>query len=147
VKAAPVLATIMITSYVIGLPYGPKGVAFAYSAALTLWLIPHITWAVHRTPISLWDVLLTVSRPLASSILAGGPAFAVHVICTQSVSPLPRLVLETSTLFVAYFATLLFAVGQKSLYLDLLRDLKGPPASPGPTNLDTGPIQPRETLN
>ena len=124
-KIAPVFAPIMITGYVIGLPYGPKGVAFAYSAVMTLWVIPHILWCVHGTVISLRDILLTVSRPLASGILAGGLAFGVRLICGSFVSPLPRLVLESSVLFVAFFGTLLFAAGQKSLYLDLLRGLKG----------------------
>ena len=44
-KVAPVLAALMIAGYAIALPYGPKGVAFAYSAVLTLWVIPHI-WCV-----------------------------------------------------------------------------------------------------
>src|SRR5262249_5786360 len=128
VRAGPVLAALMITGYVIGLPYGPKGVAFAYSTVLTLWLIPHILWCVHGTVISLRDVLLAVSRPLASGILAGALAFGVRQICGPFVSPLPRLVLESSVLFVTFFGALLFAAGQKSLYLDLLRGLKG--ASP-----------------
>jgi O-antigen/teichoic acid export membrane protein len=125
VKVAPVLATIMITGYVIGLPHGPKGIAFAYSAALTLWLIPHILWCVHGTVISLRDVLLTVSGPLFAGLLAGALAFGARLICGSVVSPLPRLVLETSVLFAASFGTLFFASGQRSLYLDLFRGLKG----------------------
>ena len=125
-KIALVFAPLMITGYVIGLPYGPKGVAFAYSAVLTLWVIPHILWCVHGTAISVRDILLAVSRPLASGILAGGLAFGVRLICGQFVSPLPRLVLESSVLFVAFFGVLLFVAGQKSLYLDLLRGLRGP---------------------
>jgi len=124
-KAAPVLATIMVTGYVVGLPYGPKGVAFAYSAVLTLWLIPHILWSVHGTPVSFRDVMLAVSQPLASSIFAGGLAWGVRLICSPSVSPLSRLIEESSVLFVAFFGALLFAAGQKSRYLDLLRELKG----------------------
>jgi PST family polysaccharide transporter len=126
VKAGPVLASLMITSYVMGLPYGPKGVAFAYSAVLTLWLIPHILWCVHGTVISLQDVLLAASGPLASGVLAGVLAFGVRLICGSFVSPLPRLLLETSVLFVSFFGALLFVAGQKSLYLDLLRGLRGP---------------------
>src|SRR6516164_9910350 len=64
-KVAPVLATIMIAGYVMALPYGPKGIAFAYSAVLTLWVIPHIWWCVHGTAISLRDILVAASRPLA----------------------------------------------------------------------------------
>jgi O-antigen/teichoic acid export membrane protein len=125
VKASPVLASLMITGYAIGLPYGPKGVAFAYSAVLTLWVIPHILWCVHGTVISLRDVLVAVSRPLASGILAGALAFGVRLTCGQFVSPSTRLVLESSVLFVAFFGALLFVAGQKSLYLDLLGGLKG----------------------
>ena len=125
-KAAPVLAAVMIAGYVMGLPYGPKGVAFAYSAVLTLWVIPHIWWCVHGTAISVRDILVAVSRPLASGILAGGIAFGARLICGQYVSPLPRLVLESGVLFAAFFGVLLFAAGQKSLYLDLLRGLRAP---------------------
>jgi hypothetical protein len=120
-RIALVFAPLMITGYLMGLPYGPKGVAFACSAVMTLWVIPHILWCVHGTPISLRDILLAVSRPLASGILAGRLAFGVQLICGQFISPLPRLVLESSVLFVTFYAALLFAAGQKSLYLDLLR--------------------------
>jgi O-antigen/teichoic acid export membrane protein len=129
VKAAPVVATIVITGCVIGLPYGPKGVAFAYSAVLTLWLIPHILWSVHGTPISLRDVLVTVSRPMVSGIVAGAFAFGVRLICGPFVSPLPRLMLESCVLLLAFLGALLFVAGQKSLYLDLLRGLKDPSPS------------------
>jgi PST family polysaccharide transporter len=125
-KVAPVLATVLIAGYVMALPYGPKGVAFAYSAVLTLWVVPHIWCCVHGTAISVRDILVAVSRPLASGILAGGLAFGVRLICGQFVSPLPRLVLESGVLFAAFFGVLLFAAGQKSLYLDLLRGLRGP---------------------
>jgi O-antigen/teichoic acid export membrane protein len=127
-KIALVFAPLMIIGCAMGLPYGPKGVAFAYSAVMTLWVIPHILWCVHGTVISLRDILLTVSRPLASGILAGAVAFGVRLICGQFVSPLPRLVLESSVLVVAFYLVLLFAAGQKSLYLDLLRGLKRPPS-------------------
>ena len=124
-KVAPVLAAIMIAGYVVALPYGPKGVAFAYSAVLTVWVIPHIWWCVHGTAISVRDILVAVSRPLASGIVAGGIAFGVRLICGQFVSPWPRLVLENGVLLTAFFGILLFAAGQKSLYLDLFRGFRG----------------------
>jgi O-antigen/teichoic acid export membrane protein len=125
-KMGLVIAPLMIASYVIGLPYGPEGVAFAYSAVMILWIIPVIAWSVHGTVISFWDVLLAVSRPLASSVVAAGLAFAVRSVYGQSLSPLPRLVLETTVLLVTFLGLLLFATGQKSLYLDLLRGLREP---------------------
>ena len=124
-KIALVFAPIMITGCLIGLPHGPKGVAFAYSAVMMLWVVPHIVWCVHGTPISFRDILLAVSRPLAAGILAGGIAFGVHLICGQFVSPVPRLVLECSVLLVTFYGALLFTLGQWSLYLGLLRGLRG----------------------
>jgi len=124
-KIALVFAPFMITGYVIGLPYGPEGVAFAYSVVMTLWLVPLILWCTNGTVISFRDILMAVSRPLASGILAGVLAFGVRLISDEFVSPLPRLFLESSVLFVTFFGVLLFAFGQKSLYLDLLRGLKG----------------------
>ena len=125
-RIALVFAPIMIIGCAMGLPYGPKGVAFAYTTVMTLWVIPHILWCVHGTAISLRDVLLTASRPLASGILAGGLAFGARLIGGQFVSPLPRLFLESGVLVAAFFGVLLFAAGQKSLYLGLLEELKGP---------------------
>jgi PST family polysaccharide transporter len=125
-KMGLVIAPLLILAYLVGLPYGPKGVALAYSGTMLLWVVPVIAWSVHDTVISIWDVLLAVSRPLASSIVAGGLAFAVRSAYGQSLSPLPRLVLETAVLLITFLGMLLFAAGQKSLYLDLLRGLREP---------------------
>jgi O-antigen/teichoic acid export membrane protein len=124
-KIALVFAPLMITGYVMGLPYGPKGVAFAYSAVLTLWAVPHILWCVHGTPISFWDILQAVRRPLVSSLLAGAVALGVRLTWGQFFPPFVLLVVESGVLFVVFFGVLLFAAGQKSLYLDLLRGLRG----------------------
>lgn len=116
-----VLAPLMILSYLIGLPYGPRGVAFAYSAVLTLWVFPCIVWAVHGTVISVGDVLRTLSRPVAASVVAGILAFGVRLACGQSLSALPRLTLECAVLLFSFAAMVFFVTGQKALYLDLLR--------------------------
>ena len=125
-KMGLVIAPVMIVSYVIALPYGPRGVALAYSTVMMLWVIPVIAWSVYGTVISFRDILLTVSRPLASSILAGGLALGVRSVYGQLLSALPRLVLESALLLVTFVGILLFVTGQKELYLDLLRGLKGP---------------------
>jgi O-antigen/teichoic acid export membrane protein len=127
-KIALVFAPTIIGGYLIGVRYGPKGVAFAYSAVLTLWAVPFIAWCVHGTVVSLRDILLTVSRPLASAVLAGGLAFGVRLTFGHLLSPLLQLVLECSVLLVTFLVLLLFVAGQKSLYLDLLRGLKGAPS-------------------
>ena len=125
-RIALAIAPLMITGYTLGLPYGPKGVAFAYSTAMALWAIPVILWCVRGTAISFRDILLAVSAPLGSAIPAGALAFGVTLLCGPSVPPLPRLALGSGILLVTFFGMLLYVAGQKSIYLDLLRGLKSP---------------------
>src|SRR5260370_11106591 len=56
-KTAFVIGPLVIAGYLVGLPHRPKGVAFAYSAAMTVWDIPHIAWCVHGTVVSLPGIL------------------------------------------------------------------------------------------
>jgi len=123
-KIALVFAPIMILGCVLGLPYGATGVAFAYSAVMILWAVPHVAWCVHGTAISLRDIAVAVIRPLACGIVAGAVGYAVRLMCGDFLSPLPRLVLESSVLAVTFFVVLVFVAGQKALYVDLLRGLR-----------------------
>jgi O-antigen/teichoic acid export membrane protein len=123
-KLALFIAPTMIGGYAIALPFGPKGVAFAYSAVLTLWLIPLVLWCLHGTVISFRDILLVVSRPLVSSVLAAMFAFGMQLLYGPSLSPVPRLVLGVTLLLGVYLVMLLHVMGQKRFYLDLFRGLK-----------------------
>jgi PST family polysaccharide transporter len=122
-KIGLVFAPIMILGCVLGLPYGATGVAFAYSAVMVLWMVPHVAWCVHGTAISLRDVAATMIRPLASGVVAGAAGYAVRLECGDFLSPLLRLVLESGVLAATFFAVLLFVAGQKALYVDLLGGL------------------------
>jgi len=123
-KVALVLAPLVIGGYVLGLPYGPRGVAFGYSAVLILWVIPHIAWCVHGTAISLRDILMAVARPLVSGIIAAGVALGLLHFCSRLLGPLPRLALGCSVLAGAYVLILLYVMGEKKFYLDLFRGLR-----------------------
>jgi PST family polysaccharide transporter len=113
----------MLMSYLLGLSYGPKGVAFAYSAIMTLWMVPGILWCIHGTVISFGDIVSTVSRPLFSAIPAVALACVAILLFGEKMSPLVRLIAGNAILFTTYFAVLLFAAGQKSFYVDLLRGM------------------------
>jgi len=128
VRIALVFTPLMLVAQVMSLPFGPKGVAFAYSAVMTLWVGPVIAWAVHGTPISFADVVAALSRPLFSILVAGMLALGVRLFCGGMSSPLARLPLEVTVLVVGYLAVLLFDSEQRSLYLNVFRGLKRPAA-------------------
>ena len=45
-RIALVLAPLVIGGYLIGLPYGPKGVASGFSTMLVMWVVPHLHGAL-----------------------------------------------------------------------------------------------------
>ncbi len=119
-KIAVVFAPLLIVSYVIGLPYGPKGVALAYSTIMTLFAVPLTVWAVHGTAIRVRDIWLALCRPLASSVVAAALAFGVHVFYGQMLSLLQRLALEMFLFGVVYLMVLLL-VSDRKAYMDMIR--------------------------
>jgi PST family polysaccharide transporter len=125
-KTALVLAPVVMFGYLAGLPYGPKGVALGYSTAMVLWAIPHSAWCVHGTGISLRDILAAVGRPLISGTVGATVAFTVHNACVPVMSPLPRVIVAGIVLLAVYGVMLFYVVGQRELYLNVLRGLRKP---------------------
>jgi len=123
-KIALVLAPLVMAGYLAGLRYGPKGVALGYSAVMTLWVIPHIAWCVHGTVVSLRDILVTVSRPLFSGLVAAALAFGVHQLCVPFMPPLPRVVIAGIILLAVYVGMLFYVMGQKAFYVNLLKGFR-----------------------
>jgi PST family polysaccharide transporter len=127
-KIAFVIAPLVMAAYLIGLPYGPNGVAFAYSAAMTLWLIPHIIWSLRDTVISPWDLILATYRPFFSTAVAAAFAAGLQFYMVNTAhlqSPLLRLSLAGGVMVILYLFMFLFVMGQKAFYFDLFQGLKG----------------------
>ena len=123
-KVALVLAPVVTCGYLVGLHYGPTGVAFGYSAVMILWVIPHTAWCVHGTGVSLRDILVTVSKPLVSGLAGAVVAFAVHRICVPLMPALPRVIIAGTVLSAVYVVVLFYGMGQKALYIDVLKGFR-----------------------
>ena len=127
-KMSLFITPVLITAYVVGLRYGPDGVAFGYSAGMILLIVPIIAWAKHGTLISWRDILEAVSAPFVSAIVAAAIAFGVQFLCGQSLSPFLRLILGVGVLSGSYLWMLLNVMGEKVAYLDLFRSLRKSPS-------------------
>lgn len=118
---ALVIAPLVIVAYAIGLNWGPKGVAIAFSAAMSLWLVPHLAWCMHGTVVSLKDIFATIMKPLLSTMVAaivsGGVAFGL----LPSSPPLQRLTVGVLVLVLVYLGLLFFVMGQRAVYVETLR--------------------------
>jgi len=121
-NTAFVIAPIAIGAYLVGIPYGPTGVALAYSTAMCLWMVPHTFWCLHGTPISPLDLLLPIARPMLSGVAAVIAGIWVqHLIIDAVPYPLVRLAIVGTAMLAVYSWTLIFVMNQKSFYIDILR--------------------------
>ena len=123
-RVAVVISVLVVLGYLAGLKHGPQGVAFAYSAVLVLWAVPHLAWCVHGTILSLKDLLLAAGRPLLASLVGGALALAAQFFYGPLLPALPRLILGVLIVSVVYVGILLFAMGQKEFYLSLFETLR-----------------------
>jgi PST family polysaccharide transporter len=124
-KIALVLCPLIIASYVIGLPYGPVGVALGYSTLMVLWAVPHLAWCVRNTVVSMRDIARVVLPPLVSTAIAAGVAGGLVVSAHDSLSPLGRLTIGVGLLTGIYLAILLFVLRQRTVYRDIFRHVVG----------------------
>jgi PST family polysaccharide transporter len=132
-KISLVVAPVVMVSYCVGLPFGPRGVAVAYSTAMILWVVPHTLWCLKGTIISIADLVRVLRCPVISGLVAALGALAVQVLVGSTVGPFTRLVLGGSCMMSLYVGTLLLVFQQKTFYFELLKGLRG--ASPGESHV------------
>lgn len=124
-----VIAPLVITAYLLGLPYGPNGVAASYSIAMSLWVAPHVLWCIKGTPISVMDIARALRSPFLAGTAAAGAVIGMHVSIGPSMADFTELMLGGALMLGLYLGTLLFVLGEKDAYLGLARALmKAKPA-------------------
>lgn len=128
-KIALVLAILVPAGCLIGLPYGAEGVAAGYSAAMVLWLVPHVIWALRGTPITPLDLFRTSGQPLASAILAVALAYAMCAYFGPLPTHLSQIALAGGVMMAAYASLMILVMG-KDFYLDLVRAMRNRSFSP-----------------
>jgi O-antigen/teichoic acid export membrane protein len=111
---------VVILGIVLGLGHGPTGVAFGYSSAMVLLVLPIVAWSKHGTSITWGDLLKATRQPLLSGLLASAAGLIVKVTLGGMLAPLPYLMVGVSVVLGVYGWVLLIAMGQKHLYVDLL---------------------------
>ncbi|MGA8223705.1 MAG: lipopolysaccharide biosynthesis protein [Candidatus Acidiferrales bacterium] len=122
-KIAVFIAPVVILAVLAGLRYGPNGVAIGYSTAMVLLFIPLIAWAKHGTGVSNRDYWDAIKRPLFAGLIAGAAGWFAHYTLRNSLPPFPLFAVGISVLGALYLGILLFVMGQRAVYMDLLTHL------------------------
>ena len=82
---------------------------------------------IHGTVISLRDIFITVQRPMIFAAIAAVLPLTLQLFYGNWLSPLLRLLIGGSAFLGVYLAMLLQVIGQKELYMGLVRGFKGAP--------------------
>ena len=119
-RMAFVIAPAVILGILCGLPWGPKGVVTGYSVATGSLLPILIVWAIHGRGITVGDYWRSARKPLMAGLLATVCGRAVKVGLTGIIHPIV-LFIGDLTLRRGVLWALLFGMGQKDLYMDVVR--------------------------
>ena len=110
---------VVIVGIVLGLSNGPNGVALGYSVAMVLGVIPFMAWTKQGTSITWADLWNATKQPLLAGLVAGAIGLIAKFTLGGMLAPIPLLLVGLGLIFSVY-AWVLIAMGQKSLYVDLL---------------------------
>jgi PST family polysaccharide transporter len=127
-KMALVSACLVMIAIPIGLPYGPTGVAIAYSAVTVLKAVPMAAWAVHGTQFRLSEILTALQAPLVACLAGAVAGYGAHLLLGAALPLLARLLMDIALFACMYAGVLLLFREQRSLCLDLFRWWKAAPA-------------------
>jgi O-antigen/teichoic acid export membrane protein len=122
-KIALLICPVVILGILLGLRQGPPGVAVGYSTAMVLLFVPVVAWEIYRTGITIRDYWSAVNQPLVSGVLGGVAGWLAKLAFHGALSPLAMLICGLTLSFAVYVGTLLFVMGQKDFYADLLSHL------------------------
>src|SRR5262249_40845466 len=115
-----------LVALVAGLPFGPMGVAVAYTIVMFALVVPTLVYAGRPVGIGVKDVLLVAGPQTAAGLSAVAFGFVVKLAFLGDVSPLMRFLVSVPICLAAYLAVVvgIFRVtGPLQLAFSVLRDL------------------------
>jgi O-antigen/teichoic acid export membrane protein len=121
-KISFMVAPAVILGDVIGLTYGPHGVAAGFSIAMVLLIVPCVAWVKFGTLITWDDIIKTVGAPFISVAVSSGVVYLLVGRLSILEPALLRLSAETAVLFATYLVLLLFVFRQWAVYTGLFRE-------------------------
>jgi PST family polysaccharide transporter len=110
----------VILGILLGLSHGPEGVALGYTVAMVCLIIPIAAWSKQGTKITWADLWTATRQPIFAGILAGAIGLIVKLTLGGMLGPITLLLIGLGLVFGIYAWVLLIAMGQKSLYLEVL---------------------------
>jgi PST family polysaccharide transporter len=102
-----------VAGILLGLEYGPLGVAAGYAISVYVMAYPSLRWALHGSPLSPADFFASAWRALVSSLIATGCGRLISVVLRE-LPPLGEAAIIGLSFFLIYLATMRLLPGGKA---------------------------------
>lgn len=114
----------LVMSFLLGLPYGARGIALSYSIAKLLQTAPCMYYATRDTSITMLDLINAVKQPLIASLIAGAIAFGVQFAIGSSLPVWATAIISAIAMGLIYSLIMFYIFGAKELYSSVLQQFK-----------------------
>ncbi len=120
-QIALLIAPVTIAGAVLGLRFGPRGVALALSTMTTILTVPVIMLARSGTTMTGRDIWEAIRSPLVAGLAAATVGIPAGLVLGTMTSTLAHVTLGSLLVYVVYFFVLLVPLRQADLFRDLIR--------------------------
>ena len=129
-KIALVSAPLTLIAVMVGLPYGPNGIALSYSVVMLLKAAPLAAWALRGTGMRFKDIFAGLTGAVTASLIAGLVSYAAKIQLLASATPFIRLLVVVSLFSITYALVLLRSPAHRAVISDVLQATIGFGAGP-----------------
>jgi PST family polysaccharide transporter len=119
------IAPVVILGAVVGVHYGPRGAAIAFSSMMTLLTVPVIAWARAGTTLSGRALWTAIRDPLAAGCAAAVCGFVITRGLPANVPVIVVAFVGALAVYSSYAVVLCYPLKQRDVYVDLFRQVAG----------------------
>jgi PST family polysaccharide transporter len=119
-----VSAAVIVSSFLIGVPFGIRGVALAYSIALVVLVVPSQWVITKNTPVAVGDVFKSWAPSMFAASLAAVASFLVSHVALADATEWVAALAGASAFGGVYLSILLVGFGKWRFFLRILSELK-----------------------
>jgi len=118
-----VWTVLVLLAFVLGLKYGPKGMAIGFSGMSILLALPVCLYAIHGTPVRLGDIARALKHPLLAISIPTALGVFIRMNALNWAPLALRAIAGPGLVLLCYAFILLIALRQWSFYHELLSHL------------------------
>ena len=117
-------ATVTVTAFLIGVPFGVRGVALAYSISFVLQFVPFWWFITRDTPITMGDVFRDFAAPVCAAIPAAIAGLLISKVALAGANHWISALAGAGVFGGVYLLILLVGFGKWSFFLQVVEEVK-----------------------